>query len=100
MTTDTEKTLGQLALAAQELASAAKRLNDLEGMVEEDGPLRTVYWEILDSQTVIAGHAGRMAAEDVMVRCGVDPSDEDESAADTIGVLRLKARMARCGMEP
>jgi hypothetical protein len=72
MTTDTEKTLEQLALAAQELASAAKRLNDLEGMVGDDGPLRSVYWEILGSQTVIAGHAGQMAADDVMARCGME----------------------------
>jgi hypothetical protein len=65
-----EKTLEQLTLAAQELASAAKRLDSL-GMVGDDGPLRTTYWEILDSQIVIAGHAGQMAADDVMVRCGV-----------------------------
>jgi hypothetical protein len=94
-----EKTIEQLTLAAQELASAAKRLDDL-GMVGDDGPLRSTFYDIEIAQTVIAGHAGQMAADDVMVRCGVDPSDEDESAADTIGVRRLELAMARCGMEP
>jgi len=70
-----EKTIDQLTLAAQELARAAKRLSDLEGMVEDDGPLRATYHSILDSQVVIAGHACQMAADmaadDVMMRCGV-----------------------------
>ena len=67
-----QKTITQLELAAQELAKAAKRLNDIDGMVGDSGPLREVYYEIGEAQTIIAGHAAQIAADNVILRCGVE----------------------------
>ena len=74
MSEDKMNTINQLVLVAKQLESAAKKLEEI-GMVGDDGPLRSTFYDIEIAQIAVAGTAGRLAVDDIHARSGIEKTD-------------------------